>query len=300
MLFRPFVRPLCLPKKGEEKGKREEEKGKNGRESRGGKGEISFAVAKCARFTLPRRKWVRAEPNDLARSSPRQTFPSTGSSPAKTPHPSFSIRSPAGPAPFSVSQRENATRLMTLLREALTIPCFQDRRDSKKTYRERSMPIFLRITIEIIKQIYIYISRVTNKRILFSFFETTRHVPTCYTAVNLAHAYKDFPLIKKKRRERGRGGGRQRKNGVARSSAAPRNVVSYSLCIPWDPFLSESPRFDRGRPLPPEKRKGGETLVVEKTRYNAGDKEEKGGERGALGGRCVESRNPGWVVVTTA
>lgn len=189
---------------------------------------------------------------------------------------------------------------MTLLREALTIPCFQDRRDSKKTYRERSMPIFLRITIEIIKQIYIYISRVTNKRILFSFFETTRHVPTCYTAVNLAHAYKDFPLIKKKRREKGRGGGRQRKNGVARSSAAPRNVVSYSLCIPWDPFLSESPRFDRGRPLPPEKRKGGETLVVEKTRYNAGDKEEKGGERGALGGRCVESRNPGWVVVTTA
>lgn len=94
---------------------------------------------------------------------------------------------------------------MTLRREAsptfdrvLTIPCFQDRRDSKKTYRERSMPIFLRITIEIIKQIYIYISRVTNKRILFSFFETTRHVPTCYTAVNLAHAYKDFPLIKKK------------------------------------------------------------------------------------------------------
>lgn len=257
-------------------------------------------MAKCARFTLPRRKWVRAEPNDLARSSPRQTFPSTGSSPAKTPHPSFSIRSPAGPPPFSVSQRENATRLMTLLREALTIPCFQDRRDSKKTYRERSMPIFLRITIEIIKQIYIYISRVTNKRILFSFFETTRHVPTCYTAVNLAHAYKDFPLIKKKRRERGRGGGRQRKNGVARSSAAPRNVVSYSLCIPWDPFLSESPRFDRGRPLPPEKRKGGETLVVEKTRYNAGDKEEKGGKRGALGGRCVESRNPGWVVVTTA
>lgn len=53
---------------------------------------------------------------------------------------------------------------MTLPREAsptfdraLTIPCFQDRRDSKKTYRERSMPIFLRITIEIIKQIYIYI-----------------------------------------------------------------------------------------------------------------------------------------------
>lgn len=258
-------------------------------------------MAKCARFTLPRRKWVRAEPNDLARSSPRQTFPSTGSSPAKTPHPSFSIRSPAGPAPFSVSQRENATRLMTLPREALTIPCFQDRRDSKKTYRERSMPIFLRITIEIIKQIYIYISRVTNKRILFSFFETTRHVPTCYTAVNLAHAYKDFPLIKKKkRREKGRGGGRQRKNGVARSSTAPRNVVSYSLCIPWDPFLSESPRFDRGRPLPPEKRKGGESLVVEKTRYNAGDKEEKGEERGALGGRCVESRNPGWVVVTTA
>lgn len=105
---------------------------------------------------------------------------------------------------------------MTLLREALTIPCFQDRRDSKKTYRERSMPIFLRITIEIIKQIYIYISRVTNKRILFSFFETTRHVPTCYTAVNLAHAYKDFPLIKKKRREKGRGGGRQRKNGSSK------------------------------------------------------------------------------------
>lgn len=116
--------------------------------------------------------------------------------------------------------------------------------------------------------------------------------------VNLAHAYKDFPLIKKKKKgERPRGRKTKKK---ARSSAAPRNVVSYSLCIPWDPFLSESPRFDRGRPLPPEKRKGGESLVVEKTRYNAGDKEEKGGERGALGGRCVESRNPGWVVVTTA
>lgn len=100
---------------------------------------------------------------------------------------------------------------MTLLREALTIPCFQDRRDSKKTYRERSMPIFLRITIEIIKQIYIYISRVTNKRILFSFFETTRHVPTCYTAVNLAHAYKDFPLIKKKKKKGERPRGRKTK-----------------------------------------------------------------------------------------
>lgn len=117
---------------------------------------------------------------------------------------------------------------MTLLREAsptfdraLTIPCFQDRRDSKKTYRERSMPIFLRITIEIIKQIYIYISRVTNKRILFSFFETTRHVPTCYTAVNLAHAYKDFPLIKKKKkgeRPRGRKTKKKRRSSKLRRS----------------------------------------------------------------------------------
>lgn len=136
---------------------------------------------------------------------------------------------------------------MTLPREAsptfdraLTIPCFQDRRDSKKTYRERSMPIFLRITIEIIKQIYIYISRVTNKRILFSFFETTRHVPTCYTAVNLAHAYKDFPLIKKKRREKGRGGGRQRK----KLEAPPLRGTLFRI-----PCVFRGTRFSRNHPV---------------------------------------------------
>lgn len=76
-LFILVVPPLghCVCRKRERKERRREKTASIESRGRRGREEISFAVAKCARFTLPRRKWVRAEPNDLARfPSPRYTF----------------------------------------------------------------------------------------------------------------------------------------------------------------------------------------------------------------------------------
>lgn len=76
-LFILVVPPLghCVCRKRERKERRREKTASIESRGRRGREEISFAMAKCARFTLPRRKWVRAEPNDLARfPSPRYTF----------------------------------------------------------------------------------------------------------------------------------------------------------------------------------------------------------------------------------